>query len=291
VSFFKKTNNLKQPQMADEEITKLMDIKRKESPVGVVKELERPWGVTMDNGGNIYVVESEKHQVTVCNEKGDKTGTIGSKGFKQGELTDPLGITLTKDNHLIVVDRIRIQKFDLKGQVICSASTRKANFTSAFAVAINPLNDKLYLVDNDKHSVIVLNDNMSPAFSFGTNGTGEGQLNKPRDIAINSHGVVYVVDNQNDRVCMFDQDGGYIASIEGDLDRPSSIAIDKNDFVYVAEIVNGRVFVFDPKNELVHCFGKCGSGHGEYSGPRGIHVDDNGTIIISDTYNNRLVII
>ena len=151
-------------------------------------------------------------------------------------------------------------------------------------IAVNKTDGRIYIADAEKHCIIVASPTLTLLQTFGTKGSEEGQLNKPRGIAIDSTGRVFVVDANNDRVCIFSHDGKYISSLEGELDRPSAIAIDNHDFVYVTEMVNGRVFVYDKDGSFVHKFGRCGSKEGEYSGPQGIAIDDNGDIIISDTY-------
>ena len=264
--------------------------------IGVVKDLERPWGLTMNNN-HIVVTESDKECVTICNKEGDKVLTFGSRGGKQGEFMSPLAVAITKDNHIVVADKLRVQKFTLTGEFVKSISSRKLSYDSPFAMSVHPSTGDIYIVDSEKHNVLVITEDLVFVRTFGTKGSEAGQFNKPRNIAINNQGIVYVVDYNNDRVCKFTSDGEYLASLgtpgcgAGEIDRPSAVAVDADDFVYVTEMVNGRVFVFDSKDTFVHCFGKCGSGEGQFSAPQGIVVDSQGDIIVSDTYNNRIVIV
>ena len=62
------------------------------------------------------------------------------------------------------------------------------------------------------------------------------------------------------------------------------------NLVYVCEWGNNRVSVFDTKGTYLHCFGKGGSGKGEFDRPFGITGDINGNLYVSDTSNNRLAI-
>ncbi|XP_019849583.1 PREDICTED: E3 ubiquitin-protein ligase TRIM71-like [Amphimedon queenslandica] len=265
-------------------------IKSKEKQTGSVTELERPWGIAT-LGDKLASIESDKHCITICTKDGNKLQTIAEEGGKMGQLMEPTGIAVTNDGHILVVDRLRVQKFNEEGKCVASASARKLNFHTMLGVAVNKADGRIYIADAEKHCIIVVSPTLALLETFGSKGSKKGQLNKPRGVAIDSTGRVFVVDANNDRVCVFSHDGKYLSSIEGELDRPSAIAIDSHDFVYVTEMVNGRVFVYDKDGSFVHKFGRCGSKEGEYSGPQGIAVDNNGDIIISDTYNNRLCIV
>ena len=73
-------------------------------------------------------------------------------------------------------------------------------------------------------------------------GTGDGQFNDPRDVAVNSTGYIYVADGRQPRVQIFDPSGNYVGKFDsagagnGVFDRLRSIAIDSDDNVYVADI-------------------------------------------------------
>ena len=42
---------------------------------------------------------------------------------------------------------------------------------------------------------------------------------------------------------------------------------------------------------FIHCFGKAGSGEGEFNNPCGITIDSFGNLYVSDKKNNRLVVL
>ena len=60
--------------------------------------------------------------------------------------------------------------------------------------------------------------------------------------------------------------------------------------MYVTEFGNNRVSVFTCEGEFLTSFGTFGNGPGQFNGPRGIAVDKNGVVYVSDTDNNRLQI-
>ena len=88
------------------------------------------------------------------------------------------------------------------------------------------------------------------SFAFGSFGTGNGQFNSPRGIAVDGGGNIYVADTNNNRVQIFDSSGafqyafGSLGSGNGQFKSPSGIAVGGGGNIYVADTFNNRVQVF-----------------------------------------------
>jgi sugar lactone lactonase YvrE len=76
--------------------------------------------------------------------------------------------------------------------------------------------------------------------SWGTKGTGAGELAQPHALAMDSRGRLFVGDRSNNRILVLDQDFNPIATWY-QFSRPSGIYIDKNDVIYVADSESGSV--------------------------------------------------
>lgn len=85
---------------------------------------------------------------------------------------------------------------------------------------------------------------------FGSKGTGQGQLDFPSGIAIDSNDVVYVSEYRNHRVSLFTTEGVFLKSFgsegtgEGQLSNPVGIAVDEDGYIYVSDYNNGRIVIF-----------------------------------------------
>ena len=70
--------------------------------------------------------------------------------------------------------------------------------------------------------------------TWGTKGSGDGQLDGPHALAMDSRGRLFVGDRSNNRIVIFDQDGRQL-DVWRQFSRPSGIYIDKRDVIYVAD--------------------------------------------------------
>ena len=138
------------------------------------------------------------------------------------------------------------------------------------------------------------------SFEFGTSGTGNGQLNNPTDVILDKNGKnIYVVDSNNDRISVFEDDGDFdfnygtfcdIAVIQncndnadgadddgdGQFENPISIARDALGKFFVVDSDNQRVQIFDDDGEFQSKFGSSNSALDEYLGSaKGIVIQES----------------
>jgi hypothetical protein len=88
-----------------------------------------------------------------------------------------------------------------------------------------------------------------PLSSFGSFGSGAGQLDAPAKLEVAAGGNVYVADSGNGRISVFAGDGRFLRTFgEGVLANPRDVAV----------AADGRVFVADPGIALVAVFSATG---------------------------------
>jgi DNA-binding beta-propeller fold protein YncE len=131
---------------------------------------------------------------------------------------------------------------------------------------------------------------------FGTFGTGAGQFNSPRGVAVDVAGTgeIYVVDSLNDRVQVFAADGtfqrqwGSSGAGNGQFAFPRDVALDGSGNVFVTDMDNHRVQKFTQAGAFVAAWGGLGTADGEFQYPRGIAVSDSGDVFVVDSFNHRV---
>jgi NHL repeat len=132
--------------------------------------------------------------------------------------------------------------------------------------------------------------------SFGSTGSGNGQLNGPRGIAADKKGHVWVVDRANNRVMEFSESGEYLGKFgstgsgNGQFNSPYGIAVTENGNLWVTDSGNARVQEFNPKGEYLQQFGTktAGTTGTNFTEPTGIAIGAGGTLWVSDNATRRV---
>ena len=265
-------------------------------PVNIISRRNRPWGVVVTKNEEIVVAERDSHCITILNEEGRKVRSLGTK---EGEFTNPCGVAISQDGHILVTDDHRLQKLTNEGvclRSVGSIGNGALQFCHPNGITVHPTTAQIFIADTDNHRIQVLNNDLTYSHSFGKLGSARKQFKYPYDVAFDNEEYLYVVDHHNHCIKKFTPKGQYISqfgshgSNPGQLIDPTSINID-NNLVYISEFGNNRVSIFDIHGCFIHYFGKKGSGEGEFNGPFGITIDSLGNLYVSDTCNNRLVVL
>ncbi len=127
----------------------------------------------------------------------------------------------------------------------------------------------------------------------------------PAGIAVDSGGKVYVSDEYENHIKVFDPDRimefpsyernkesigtwGEKGSAPGRLNGPSGLEFDKDDNLLVVDSLNHRVQKFTKGGRYISSFGSFGSGEGQFNRPWGLTIDGKGNLYIADWGNNRV---
>jgi sugar lactone lactonase YvrE len=130
--------------------------------------------------------------------------------------------------------------------------------------------------------------------AFGSQGSGNGQLREPGDVAVDAQDDLWVVDTINSRIEEFNEKGEYLSQFgeegsgDGQLEYPRSLAIDPEGHIWVADMFNSRIEEFNEQGEYRSQFGSEGSAPGQFQYPDGIAIDPGGHIWVADSENSRL---
>lgn len=272
------------------------------TPVNIIAGLPLPWGTALDHKQQVCVAVSGRKEVAVFNgHSGEKVLTVVKRGLLQSKMEEPTGIALDKNSNLIITDfRLSIiQRVTLDGQVLQSVGcvgSKAAEFSYPSALAVNPVNDKIYVAEwQDNNRIQILHNDLSHYKMFGRSGSKPGEFLCPSGIAFDGRGNVYVADSNNARIQVFSCEGEYIAEFgkwgkkEGKLGLPMGLCMDRSsDVLYITDAFNHRVSLFTTGGKFLKCFGSHGSGPGEFNKPQGIVVDEFRFVYVSDTHNNRV---
>ncbi|MCE1253646.1 MAG: TIGR03663 family protein [Anaerolineae bacterium] len=138
---------------------------------------------------------------------------------------------------------------------------------------------------------------------IGTTGSGAGQMQAPRGIAVAPDGTIYVADSRNNRIQRLNEKGevlatwGAMADISkgeapgGTFNEPWGITVGPDGSVFVTDTWNHRIEKFTADGQFIKMWGIFGQGEtpDAFWGPRGIAVDAQGHVYVADTGNKRIV--
>ena len=247
-----------------------------------------PSGVATDRKGNIYVADQNNNRIRKVNAAGvistiAGTGAFGYSGdgglADTAKLSGPTGVAVDKYGNIFIADEFNnvVRKIDTSGIMSTVAGNGTQGFSGDSALAIH------------------------------------AEMWSPADVAVDTFGNLYIVDQDNNRVRKVDTlgimttlagtgvagfNGDTIAANTAQLNFPEGIAVDKNGDVYIADLYNNRVRKVDVASGIITTV--AGNGIGGYSGDdsmalnaeiynaSAVAVDDSGDIYISDFYNNRI---
>jgi DNA-binding beta-propeller fold protein YncE len=172
---------------------------------------------------------------------------------------------------------------------------------SPAGIAIDTTNRLVYVVDTQADQVVVFDaDKYTLLRRIGTGGkqhtlTSPGDFSLPTNVAVDKEGNVYVTDTLNNRVEIFDADGGFVKEFgkagdgPGNFARPKGIAVDSDGHIWVADEVQSRVQVFDKEGQLLIYIGQHGWYPGQFQALYGIAADNrNNRIITSEQFPGRV---
>ena len=157
-------------------------------------------------------------------------------------------------------------------------------------------------LDNDGRLLVVetsgnciSSDNGQNKRSFGSSGSGPGQLNQPCGIAISTTGDILVCDQVNHRIQIFSPDGKSLRRVgtrgNGPLqfNHPVGISVHPHsNKIYITDARNHRVQILNEDLTFSRKFGSEGSDNGQFQRPIGVSFDSIGNVYVADTGNHRV---
>ena len=264
------------------------------TPILTIGGVGKPWGVAINQRGEMVVTDRDSHCIHVFSPSGDKLRSFGTHGSSKKLYH---GVAVDGEGNILVTDsgNHHIQKFTAEGQYLSGVGTEGSGplqFSCPSDIAIS---DKVYVADSGNHRVQVLNPDLTFSHTFGEKGSGKGQLKYPRGIACDSTGKVYVTDRDNYCIQVFTAEGKFLRMFgqrgqdRGKLSRPIGIAIDAaSGIVYVSEGWIHRVSLFTSEGQFVTSFGRRGEGPGEFEVPIALALDSSGVLYVCDHLNHRV---
>lgn len=254
----------------------------------------KPSGVASMGDGVVYVSDLDAGEIRVINFN-SKTSTTYSE---KAPLALPAGLAMDRNGSLFVADTYLKHVLQFNPQREAVRVFGDGELERPTYIALDEARGRLYVSDVIKNEVLVFDlATGKKLFSFGGRGSAPGQLYVPQGIAIDKEGRIFVAEQLNTRVQVFDTEGRHVSMFgkRGDkifnFEGPRGLAFDSQGNLFVAEARKSALLVFRPDGTPLTYLGGTTSTHLlGFTMPTTVYIDPTDRIYIGDGMNRRITI-
>ena len=206
---------------------------------------------------------------------------FGKIGDNKGELNNPTGITLYRNESIYIADtwNRRIQIFSTAGEFVAEFGKEQLNKPDSIA-----LNDKWVFVSDYYHYAVFKFQITNNKFVCQS---AIGELNRPFGITVDTNGEVLVADCFNNRIAILNSELKLVRKIgKNKLKYPRDVKINKNNIFVADNNKINNIHIFTKSGDIIRSFIKLDNGTGDIY----LCFDLYNNIIVSDYWSNSIQI-
>lgn len=232
-----------------------------------------PTGVAWLGTSTILIADTENHRIKAMKLNGEVRWILGKEGWKDGYFHLPLGIDTDCAG--------RIYTTEPRGNYL-------RDFPLDWGQRMRVQGNRIQVFDTD----------LKPSKRLGhmhhMSGRDYRQLKNPTRVWVDLNGDIYVADNGNHRIMVYEnnmQKKEEIIKWEGYRMRyPHSMDVAKNGWMAIADTGNHKVLILDETRELRQIIGGFGTENGRFIKPHEVRFGPRGDLYVLDTGNGRIQI-
>ncbi|WP_411031836.1 IPT/TIG domain-containing protein [Spongiimicrobium sp. 3-5] len=296
--------------------------------VGAEVYLSNARGVAIDKEGTLYIADKLRHAI-FCKKPNEAVKIFAGNGegmvngnIDEAKFNSPSGIAVDEEGNILIADsgNNRIRKITPEGMVYTLAGGRSggsdgqgmnAQFSNPSGIALGP-EGNIYVSDSRSHRIRKITpEGLVSTLAGSTVGYSDGfgnvaQFYNPMGLTVDSNGIVYVADNENQRIRKI-MPNGEVTTLTGKtegfkngsletalFDYPSGVAIDNSENLIIADTDNHRIRIITKDGSVKTLAGSSeGTTNGtgvdaKFKNPYGICIGPQGSIYVADTGNHSI---
>ncbi len=253
-------------------------------------QLFMPWGVYADSQF-VYVADYGNRRVQKFDHNGNYVSHWTNQRSESEGFVGVAAITGDAMGYIYAVDSRSVWKFDSNGTFIAELASYQV--VSPMGLAVDS-DRNIQMTEMGQCLVQKINQSGQIIGSWGSEGSGNGQLRNPFGISSGPDGNIFVADTGNHRIQKFDKEGRYLVQWgsqgtgSGQFHSPIDIDVHSSGLVAVADMANIRIQVFNSSGQLVSIFGAQGAGDGDFKSPRAVCFNPRGDIFVADWDSHKI---
>ncbi len=217
--------------------------------------VDAPQSVAIDRKGNIFIIQSAtevnpRSRISVFSSCLKWERDIYPHGFAGAESFEPYRIAVDSNGNLYIAANYYpgVLQINTKGRLLGIMSPEKDGKKVQINNVTTDKEGRVYLVSEEESHIYVYDKNRSLLMKFGEKGGSTGKLSRPRGVGVDM----------------------------------------KSGRMYVSDYMRHTITVYDKEGNYLFEFGGMGWSEGWFQHPSYLTIDDNGRILVADTFNQRV---
>ena len=245
----------------------------------------QPWGVAVDGSGNVFVADTNNHQVeelVAVNGSIPASPTINVIGISGG---NPARVAVDGAGNVYIADSFSNIVYEiLKAGGYTTNVTLGGGFSSPSGIAVDARGN-VFVADYGNNAVKEIPPGCILASCVSTVGQG---FSSPIAVAVDGAENVYVADTNNQAVKQIVAAGGYatINTLLTGISFLGGVAVDAQADVFASDTVNNNVL------EILKAGGytTVNTVPGTFSQPFGLAITGSGNLLVANTGNDSITL-
>ncbi len=265
-------------------------------------EFSTPARLDIDAASRLAIADPGRGEVVIRDQQGRVLERLTGIGV-------PVAVAFAESGRLVVGDLRDGRVFTVAetGGDIREFGVGSGEFGRPVDLALDPVDGSVWVADGERHVVAQYTQAGQLLRTLGGFGSTEGLFDHPVALAVTT-AALYVVDQNNSRIQVFDKDGGFSYCIDATLTEvaecnfftsfvfggcPEVRRFDAGIFVhgdriFVVDSYLGAVYVMGSNGAVVSAIGALGDGRGQMRNPTDVVVDDHGRMFVVAAGNARV---